>query len=352
MYCKECGFQLSEGTKYCPNCGTKVELSGMGNIEQNAVWGNIDDEDTAGDSNSVAKKAHWENGHGGAENVQEKTEEKKPKQIKKKRKRKKIETYHTTSEHIYVKGYAITVWPDYDFKPSAPEWYVDADGKRISDDYDEVSRDIINDTATIVYIQDEESGNSRYACGKFENNKLKVITRPCFEGYSDKHCVNLKELEKSGFLLRKELPRDLESTAECGDDIYFYDDMGLYKTQKETLSIYKNIIKSNEGVGGFIRSLWYIFFVMYSVVILPVEMIIAWIVNLTELNIIRVFIFPLISTFIVLILWFIAFLCIKQVRVKTLSLFLDSYYFDEKGQIILDFNIKKGQVVTDSDIFL
>lgn len=236
MYCKECGFQLSEGTKYCPNCGTKVELSGMGNIEQDAVWGKIDDEDTAGDSNSVAKKAHWENGQGGTEGRKPVQIVKAPevtvaqkKEIKKERKRERervlnvpcldyMDNIFVVNEDYYEDGRYI----------SSRSWYVDAMGKRISGFYYDVSWKIINGTATIV----QKNSCEDFACGKFENNKLKVITRPCFNGYSDRHCVNLKELKKSGFVLQKRLPQDLESTAECDNDIYFYDDTGLYKTQK------------------------------------------------------------------------------------------------------------------------
>ena len=59
MYCKECGFQLSDDAKFCPNCGTKVELNGVGNIEQKAVFGEIEKDDEAVDIKSINKQAQW-----------------------------------------------------------------------------------------------------------------------------------------------------------------------------------------------------------------------------------------------------------------------------------------------------
>ena len=179
MYCKECGFQLSEGTKYCPNCGTKVELSGMGNIEQNAVWGRIDDEDTAGDSNSVAKKAHWENAHGGTE--ERRTEQmvttsevfkiKRKKIIQSKRVRNAFCGNFSYMDDIFISYY--TYEDDTSFE-LPPKWYSDADGNRISDDYDDVSPIIINKTATVVKRE------GKYACGKFVEEGLMVVTRFVF----------------------------------------------------------------------------------------------------------------------------------------------------------------------------
>ena len=59
MYCKECGFQLSDDAKFCPNCGTKVELNGVGNIEQKAVFGTIEKEPSNVLSESIEEKAEW-----------------------------------------------------------------------------------------------------------------------------------------------------------------------------------------------------------------------------------------------------------------------------------------------------
>lgn len=32
MFCKNCGTQISEGTKFCPNCGCNVADNKIGNI--------------------------------------------------------------------------------------------------------------------------------------------------------------------------------------------------------------------------------------------------------------------------------------------------------------------------------
>lgn len=58
MYCKKCGFQLPNDAEYCLNCGAKVEVNGIGNIEQKAVFGGIDEDDEP-DIDSVKEKAHW-----------------------------------------------------------------------------------------------------------------------------------------------------------------------------------------------------------------------------------------------------------------------------------------------------
>jgi len=55
MYCKECGFQLSDDTKFCPNCGTKVEMNGVGNIAKNAVWDSISAECTNKTASSTVR---------------------------------------------------------------------------------------------------------------------------------------------------------------------------------------------------------------------------------------------------------------------------------------------------------
>ena len=58
MYCKKCGFQLSDNAKFCPNCGTMVEINGMSDIESKAVFGNIDDNEQI-DLHLVQDKATW-----------------------------------------------------------------------------------------------------------------------------------------------------------------------------------------------------------------------------------------------------------------------------------------------------
>lgn len=63
MYCKECGFQLSDDAKFCPNCGTRVELSGVGNIERKAVFGKIEEDSQNLVSESVEEKAEWKKLH-------------------------------------------------------------------------------------------------------------------------------------------------------------------------------------------------------------------------------------------------------------------------------------------------
>lgn len=58
MYCKKCGFQLTGDAAFCPNCGTKVEMNGVGDIEQKAVFGGIDDNEDV-DSRFIQNKATW-----------------------------------------------------------------------------------------------------------------------------------------------------------------------------------------------------------------------------------------------------------------------------------------------------
>lgn len=70
MYCKECGFQLSDEAKFCPNCGTKVAINGIDNIESNAVWGDIENEETEEVTlEQISSKAQWDgNTSNGAKN--------------------------------------------------------------------------------------------------------------------------------------------------------------------------------------------------------------------------------------------------------------------------------------------
>ena len=63
MYCKKCGFQLSDDAQFCPNCGTKVELNGIGNIKQKAVFGKIEEDSQNMVSESVEEKAEWKKPH-------------------------------------------------------------------------------------------------------------------------------------------------------------------------------------------------------------------------------------------------------------------------------------------------
>ena len=58
MYCKECGFQLSDDAKFCPNCGTKVELNGVSNIFKKTVWGTIES-DNDKSSHYISESVQW-----------------------------------------------------------------------------------------------------------------------------------------------------------------------------------------------------------------------------------------------------------------------------------------------------
>lgn len=130
MYCKECGFQLSDDAKFCPSCGTKVELSGVGNIEQKAVFGSIEADETD-DIESIDKQAEWSgvavDSYGNE-------------------RRKEILSKKTTEPLIFIRYYC---YADDKTMELSPQWYADPDGTMLSNEYDKVS-EIIDCDMTFV----------------------------------------------------------------------------------------------------------------------------------------------------------------------------------------------------------
>ena len=121
MYCKECGFKLSDDAKFCSNCGTKVELNGVGNIEQKAVFGEIEKDDEAVDIKSINKQAQWSSLPNDLYNQQSKI----------------ICTKKTTEPRIFIKYF------NNDTSELSPQWYVDEKQNILSQQYDAVS-DIVD----------------------------------------------------------------------------------------------------------------------------------------------------------------------------------------------------------------
>lgn len=204
MYCKECGFQLSDDAKFCPNCGTKVEQNGIGNIKQKAVFGKIE-KDAEVNADSIDEKAHWSN---------EQEQHKKATEVHKAVERKKIiRTKATTSPNIYVSYYSFE-----DDKSSAfsPFWYVDSIGTPMSEYFDNLSLMIINNTTMV-----KKSEYHKWACGRFEydgnrNLKLKITTKYLFDDFDS--CI--LEDGNQNFLLR------------YNRDVYGHDGKVLYKMKK------------------------------------------------------------------------------------------------------------------------
>lgn len=129
MYCKECGFQLSDDAKFCPNCGTKVELNGVGNIEQKAVFGEIEKDDESVDLKSINKQAQWSSLPNDLYNQQSKI----------------ICTKKTTEPRIFIKYFRY----GNDTSELSPQWYVDEKQNILSQQYDAVS-DIVDNDITFV----------------------------------------------------------------------------------------------------------------------------------------------------------------------------------------------------------
>ena len=167
MYCKECGFQLSDDARFCPNCGTKVELNGLGDIEQKAVFGDIeaDDEQNAMDVKSIADKAQWQN-----TNVQTSQY----KNVTKQKKKKIIRTKSTNSSDIFIKYYS---YEDDTDSVLSPQWYTDEFGNSISEKFDSCS-DIINYNLTFV-----SDNYVTFACCKLVDGQIKRLTPFCFLHY-------------------------------------------------------------------------------------------------------------------------------------------------------------------------
>lgn len=152
MYCKECGFKLSDDAKFCPNCGTKVELNGVGNIEQKAVFGEIEKDDEAVDIKSINKQAQWSSLPNDLYNQQSKI----------------ICTKKTTEPRIFIKYF------NNDTSELSPQWYVDEKQNILSQQYDAVS-DIVDNDITFV------KKNGKWACVECENLFFKEKTPFVFD---------------------------------------------------------------------------------------------------------------------------------------------------------------------------
>ena len=210
MYCKECGFQLSDDAKFCPNCGTKVELNGLGDIEQKAVFGDIeaDDEQNAMDVKSIAEKAQWQN-----TNVQTSQY----KNVTKPKKKKIIRTKSTNSPDIFIKYYS---YEDDTDSVLSPQWYTDEFGNSMSEKFDSCS-DIIDYDLTFV-----RNKYDTFACCKLVDGQIKRLTPFCFRHYmtwngGSLYLNNKKTLDCSAWI---EVTYD-GSDAECILD----NNMTLYK---------------------------------------------------------------------------------------------------------------------------
>ena len=199
MYCKECGFQLSDDAKFCPNCGTKVELNGVGNIEKNAEWGTIESENVDDKSshyinesaqwnqtvhddtgrvrvtNSKVEKdsikAHYDKTPLSGDTKQQSTKlhiETLPKPRVAIIKRKRIQ-----DSNIFV-----AYWGYGDDNTEYPnQWYEDSNYNRISNVYYGVSSTILNNTVVI-----EQDG--KFALARIYDNKVERVTKFVFEEYS------------------------------------------------------------------------------------------------------------------------------------------------------------------------
>lgn len=204
MYCKECGFHSSDDAKFCPNCGTKVELNGIGNIEQQAVFGGIEKDEEV-NKDSVNEKAHWNN-----EYEDNKKTSKEPNRVKRK---KIIRTKATTLPNVFVSYYS---FEDDLCSELSPFWYVDSLGVPLSEYFDKLSLTVINST-TIV----QKHKYQKWACGKFEydnncNLKFKIVTKYLFDDIDEYD----GDVNQSFFLLK------------YNQDIYGYDG-DFYKMKKK-----------------------------------------------------------------------------------------------------------------------
>ena len=159
MYCKECGFQIPENTKYCPNCGTKVELNGIGNIEGNAVWGSIE--------NEVIEEVTTEQISSTKRNDIAQKDNKVVSYVKSSEERKKIIRKCKTN----INGVYHAYWSYEDDKDSklSPQWYEDYGGRRISSEYDSCPEEF-NYGLTFVFRNNER------ACCKLINGRITELT--------------------------------------------------------------------------------------------------------------------------------------------------------------------------------
>ena len=211
MYCKECGFQLSDDAKFCPNCGTKVEQNGIGNIKQKAVFGKIEKDDEAVDLKSINKQAQWSSLPNDLYNEQ----------------RKIICTKKTTDPKIFIKYFRY----DNDTSELSPQWYVDEKQNVLSQQYDAVSYIIDNDMTFV-------KKNGKWACVKYENCFLtektpfvfeKVIT---FRKKNNRcyHFVNAQGTEKWRNWFEDKKIAEVE---HCGKRRALTEDMELYGVEQK-----------------------------------------------------------------------------------------------------------------------
>lgn len=198
MYCKECGFQLSNDAKFCPNCGTKVELNGVGNIENNAEWGTIESENIDDKSSHyINESAQWnQTVHNDTERVRatnSKVEEdsiqaqydKTPlsRDIKQQSEKLHVEILPKPRVAIIkrkrIRGSNIFVayWGYGDDNTEYPnQWYEDSNHNRISNVYYRISSTILNDTVVVEQ-------NGKFAFAQICDNKVERVTKFVFEKY-------------------------------------------------------------------------------------------------------------------------------------------------------------------------
>ncbi len=157
MYCKECGFQLPNDSKFCPNCGTKVEVNGIGNIEKKAVWGTIESVDVQSDKSSNYIDEKVKHSQTSCNKSGNSTTHQSTRGTPVNEKKKIIKRKLTNIPNINV-GY----WGYYGENGEfSPQWYEDDAGNKLSGEYDRVS-DKINYSCAIVYK------DRQYGCLNFQ----------------------------------------------------------------------------------------------------------------------------------------------------------------------------------------
>lgn len=237
MYCKECGFQLSDDAKFCPNCGTKVELNGIGNIEKGAVWGTIESyhEHHDIDLKSITDNAQWENTTNLINKYVKDNEGKKL----------IIRTKATTNPNVFINYYCYNDSRD----ELSPKWYVNSTGQRLSDDFDEVES-LIEDNLTFI------CKNGKWACAKLDKTYFKVLTPFVFEIV---HNNGYAFFEKAKGEWGKYLIGKIAKVKYCEQSCVLTKNMELYKIHNIESSTICGIISITVLIflcGMFISLLW------------------------------------------------------------------------------------------------